>query len=165
MRKQSLLLAVPFIVGALCAASAVAREHDQHNAIVRDLRQATAAFHSMDAASAAGWDTAITGCIAHPDPAVGAMGFHYANQTLLADGTVEATTPEVLVYAPKPGGGQQLVAVEYIVFTELNPVPPQLFGQTFHLNPNINAWVLHAWVWQHNPSGLFADFNPKITCP
>jgi hypothetical protein len=164
MNKQ-LLLAATAIAGALCATPALANEHAGDNAIVHGLRQATAAFHSLDAAGAAGWDTAITGCVAHPDPDVGGMGFHYANQTLLSDGTVEATTPEVLVYAPKAGGGLQLVAVEYIVFTELNPVPPELFGQTFHLNPNINAWVLHAWVWQHNPSGLFADFNPKITCP
>lgn len=165
MNKHPLLLAATVVAGAFCATPAIAGEGDRMNSVVNELRQATAAFHSLDAAGAAGWDTAITGCIAHPDRAVGGMGVHYANQTLLSDGTVEATTPEVLVYAPKPNGGLQLVAVEYIVFTELNPVPPELFGQTFHLNPNINAWVLHAWVWRHNPSGLFSDFNPKVSCP
>jgi len=25
-------------------------------------------------------------------------------------------------------------------------------------------WYLHAWVWTDNPSGLFADWNPKVRC-
>jgi hypothetical protein len=24
---------------------------------------------------------------------------------------------------------------------------------------------LHVWLWQHNPSGLFAPWNPDVTCP
>ncbi|WP_156962870.1 hypothetical protein [Aerolutibacter daejeonensis] len=165
MKRQSLLLAATLVAGAFCAPVAVAGEDDRLNSLVNELRHATAPFHSIDAAGAAGWATPLTGCIAHPDPAVGGMGYHYANETELADGTVDPLRPEVLVYAPKPGGGLQLVAVEYIVFTQLNPVPPELFGQTFHLNPGINAWVLHAWVWKHNASGLFADFNPGVKCP
>ncbi|TWI07303.1 hypothetical protein [Aerolutibacter ruishenii] len=164
MKTQPLLLAATVIAGAFCASAAIAGESDRLNSVVNELRRATAPLHPLEAAAAAGWDTPITGCIANPDPAVGGMGYHYANETLLADGTVDPLRPEVLVYAPKPGGGMQLVAVEYIVFTELNPVPPELFGQTFHLNPNINAWTLHAWVWKHNPSGLFADFNPNVSC-
>jgi hypothetical protein len=23
---------------------------------------------------------------------------------------------------------------------------------------------LHAWVWKHNPSGDFAQFNPEVAC-
>lgn len=165
MKRQSLLLAATVVAAAFCVPGAVAGESDRLNSLVNEVRQATAPLHSIDAAADAGWATPLTGCVAHPDPEVGGMGYHYANETQLADGTVDPLRPEVLVYAPKPGGGLQLVAVEYIVFTELNPVPPELFGQTFHLNPNINAWVLHAWVWKHNPSGLFADFNPKVRCP
>ena len=26
-------------------------------------------------------------------------------------------------------------------------------------------WDLHAWVWQPNPSGMFAEWNPKVQCP
>ena len=24
---------------------------------------------------------------------------------------------------------------------------------------------LHVWLWKHNPSGLFAEWNPSVTCP
>lgn len=24
---------------------------------------------------------------------------------------------------------------------------------------------LHAWIWKGNPNGVFADFNPKVSCP
>jgi hypothetical protein len=23
---------------------------------------------------------------------------------------------------------------------------------------------LHVWLWKHNPSGLFAPFNPEASC-
>lgn len=67
------------------------------------------------------------------------------------------------MYAPSRNG-LKLVAVEYIVFTAASPTPPERFGQTFHLNPAINAWTLHVWLWKRNASGMFADFNPAVTC-
>jgi hypothetical protein len=26
-------------------------------------------------------------------------------------------------------------------------------------------YVVHAWIWRHNPSGMFADWNPNVKCP
>ena len=26
------------------------------------------------------------------------------------------------------------------------------------------VYELHAWLWQHNPAGMFEDFNPRVTC-
>jgi hypothetical protein len=26
-------------------------------------------------------------------------------------------------------------------------------------------YELHAWVWKHNSSGLFNDWNPRVRCP
>ncbi|MGH2385699.1 MAG: hypothetical protein ACRDGB_11715, partial [Candidatus Limnocylindria bacterium] len=26
-------------------------------------------------------------------------------------------------------------------------------------------YALHAWIWKENPSGLYAGFNPEVTCP
>ena len=161
--KHDLLKAAA--LGALvCASASVSAQDARDNALVEQLRRATSTFHSIDAAAAAGWDVALTGCVSNPDPAVGAMGYHYVNEDIFFDGTVDPLRPELLVYAPNAAGELKLVAVEYLVFTAANPTPPQLFGQTFHLNPAINGWVLHAWVWEHNPSGLFADFNPKVSC-
>jgi hypothetical protein len=25
-------------------------------------------------------------------------------------------------------------------------------------------YYLHVWVWEHSPSGLFADWNPRVKC-
>jgi hypothetical protein len=39
-----------------------------------------------------------------------------------------------------------------------------LFGQDFKHNDTFGIWALHAWVWKDNPSGIFADWNPRVTC-
>lgn len=47
---------------------------------------------------------------------------------------------------------------------------PQLFGQSFgdyhagHTPTMPWHWDLHAWIWAHNPDGVFAPFNPAISC-
>lgn len=128
------------------------------------LRAATARFHDIAAARAAGWSTQVTGCMSNPP--LGGMGFHYADLSRF-DAVVEETRPEILVYAPKPGGGLQLVAVEYAVplTAWTAPEPPSAFGRAFHVNEAFGLWVLHAWVWQPNPSGVFSDWNPRVACP
>jgi len=128
------------------------------------LKTATAAFHDTTNAFKAGWKDRITDCMAMPDS--GGMGFHYA-RTGLIDGMPQDTAPELLVYAPRAGGGLQLVAVEYIVpFTFVPPTgkPPALHGVKFHQNVAFGLWVLHAWVWENNPVGVFRDWNPHISC-
>ena len=25
-------------------------------------------------------------------------------------------------------------------------------------------WALHIWIWKYNPSGLFAPYNPHVSC-
>jgi hypothetical protein len=39
-----------------------------------------------------------------------------------------------------------------------------LFRQAFHQNDEAELWALHVWLWKHNPSGLFADWNPNVSC-
>jgi hypothetical protein len=128
------------------------------------LRNATATFHDITKAAAAGYTTPVTGCMSNPG--VGGMGFHYADLSRF-DAVVEPMRPEILVYAPKPNGELQLVAVEYAVplAAWTAPEPPSAFGQSFHVNTTFGLWVLHAWVWQPNPDGIFTDWNPRITCP
>jgi hypothetical protein len=26
------------------------------------------------------------------------------------------------------------------------------------------VYALHVWVWRHNPEGLFAETNPRVSC-
>jgi hypothetical protein len=127
------------------------------------LQRVTAKFHSFESAKAAGWSTEITGCMT--DPKAGGMGFHYGNPKLI-DGSVRADEPELLLYKPEKYGGMRLVAVEYIVPLGAwsSPKPPRLFNRDFAVNQAFGIWALHAWVWEDNPSGIFADWNPRVSC-
>ena len=127
------------------------------------LRAATAPFHDIVTADDAGWNTQLTACM--DLPGTGAMGEHFGNPGLI-DGTPEALLPELLVYEPQKNGRRRLVAVEYIVPFDLWTAaePPSLHGVDFHRNEGFGLWVLHAWVWKHNPAGMFADWNPTVTC-
>ena len=127
------------------------------------LRKVTAPFHRFQTAANAGWGTQITGCFS--DPTLGGMGYHYGN-TALIDGTVDALKPELLLYEPRKNGELRFVAVEYIVpFTAWTAAePPKLYGQSFHRNEAFGLWVLHVWHFRHNPSGMFVDWNPEVSC-
>jgi hypothetical protein len=143
------------------------------------VRAATARFHRVEEAVAAGYELGwvngagnriVAGCVSHPT--AGAMGYHYFNAELMADNAVDALEPEVLVYAPAADGGLRLVAVEWVVRSDKsNPAgvadAPSVLGMEMHIlvpPPGPAFWLTHAWVWQHNPAGMFADFNPEVSC-
>ena len=136
-----------------------------------ELRQVTARFHSIDAAKQAGYATQITPCWAHHS--AGGMGYHFGN-TNLFDATVDLLNPETVIYEPQAGGHMRLVGMEYIVPLEAwgaaghdlnNPNDaPQLLGQPFTRHSFLPIFKLHIWLWQNNPSGTFADWNPKVSC-
>jgi hypothetical protein len=128
-------------------------------------RAATAAFHRHEAAIAAGWSVAAGPCVEHPTE--GGMGYHYLNPGLANDAEVSVTEPEILVYEPQRNGRLRLVALEYVVPYAIIPptgTPPELYGMAFHQGPPEVGWALHAWVWKHNPSGMFSDWNPNVSC-
>ena len=137
--------------------------------------QATAAFHDIDKALAAGYAPSdfpgLPGsaeCFESPE---GAMGIHYIDGALLTDGVIHAGRPEALVYEPRPNGKLELVALEYVIFQSASPGgPPTLFGETFMPNDGIALGVpplytLHAWIWTPNPLGLLQPWNPRVSCP
>ncbi|HEX4525684.1 MAG TPA: hypothetical protein VH108_02985 [Gaiellaceae bacterium] len=140
---------------------------------------ATAQFHDLTVAKQAGYrllkDKRGIACIAMDSmPAMGAMGVHYAKSSLVADGKLKVTAPEALVYRPLAGGKLQLAALEYVVLKSAwdahHASPPSLFGQRFNFTPAGNRfglpayYSLHAWFWQQNPAGLFAMWNPRVSC-
>jgi hypothetical protein len=66
-----------------------------------------------------------------------------------------------MVYAHNPDGSLRLVAVEWVSTT-----PGTVLDIPLHFNPDVGLWILHAWIWQDNPAGMFADMNPTIgNCP
>jgi hypothetical protein len=129
---------------------------------------ATAAFQDLTTAEASGWSSTLDTLGCFQDAALGGMGVHYVNQTLM-DATVDIGKPEGLVYEMNAGAHiTGLVAHEYIVPVEAwtNSTPPKLFGQTFHRHPTLPLWVLHAWLWKDNAAGVFSDWNPAVRqCP
>ncbi len=140
-------------------------------------RAATAPYHDIAAAVAARYRrfTDAQGIACIDNPGVGAMGIHYVNGDLVAGGTIDAATPQALVYEPQRGGRLRLVAVEYIAFQAAwdlaHSARPSLFGQQFELVKAPNRYglapfyELHAWLWSDNPLGMFDDWNPRVTCP
>lgn len=83
------------------------------------------------------------------------------------DGGLDVTKPEALIYEPQEDGSMAFVGVEFAVpFAVLPPEAeaPELFGQTFLHNFGDELWMLHVWVGRHNPEGIFATWNPRVSC-
>jgi hypothetical protein len=129
---------------------------------VAKVRAATTKFKSSDAAVAAGY-ARVTDCVEHPPD--GAMGYHFQNNTLL-DTTLDVEHPEVLVYERTPGGEFKLNGVEFLVPISAWPAtePPRIMGQALKRADRLGIWYLHVWTWEPSPSGLFADWNPRVKC-
>ncbi len=163
-------LFAPFNPNVTCASAA--------SSGLSTARAATTQFQALSRATAAGYalpaaPAPLHECIATPD-GTAAMGFHYINGDLL-DTTVDPKRPEALVYAPDQHGKLKLAALEYVVFqapwiAAHGDEMPTLFGQMFMATPSPNRYdipaffSLHVWLWQNNPAGLFAPFNPNVTC-
>ena len=107
-------------------------------------------------------------------PGEGGMGVHFVNGAYVKTARVNARRPEALVYAPKPGGGKRLVALEYVTFQDAwdkaHARRPRLFGHRFSLVKAGNRYglpafyELHAWLFEKNPSGKFYEWNPRVSC-
>lgn len=129
------------------------------------VRAATARFAVLDSAVAAGYPRDVARCLA--DSHHGAMGFHHLNRALL-DATVDVERPEILLYERHADGSYTLNGVEYIVPYSRWPrdsVAPTVLGQSLLRTDDLNVWHLHVWAWRENQLGLFADWNPAVSCP
>ena len=140
----------------------------------RDLasaRAASAQFHNVDKALAAGY-LETEHCVSSP---AGTMGYHYVKPSLF--GSTDPTQPGALLYVDKPNGGKRLVAVEWLVADadgdlETDGDQPSLFGVDFdgpmpgHGPPGTMPvhYDLHVWLWDSNPNGMFAQWNPSLSC-
>lgn len=148
-------------------------------ALVAQARRATAAFHDIRNAFAAGYgptpviDVQGNACI--EQPGLGAMGIHFANGNLFT-AYLDARQPQVLMYEPRPDGSLRLVGAEYLVIKAtwdgvFPGTTPRLYGEDFHLVAAGNRYglpdfyALHVWMWQPNRNGLFNDWNPEVRCP
>jgi hypothetical protein len=158
-------------VAAMIAPCAVAFAESDVFAELAQVRQATTHLRSIEAANEAGY-AQFLGCVS--EPGQGAMGIHFVNGAFVGDTVLDPLRPEALMFEPGKHEKMKLVGVEYIVFQAAwdaqNAAPPMLFGETFHLVPSPNRYgipafyALHAWIWRHNPDGMFHDWNPRVSC-
>ena len=136
---------------------------NSESALLNAVRAATARFHSTTQAIMAGYEP-DDHCVSVPG--LGGMGYHWANLSLV-DPVFDPLKPEVVLYATGPSGNLRLVALEYVVIDVGQPAP--MFGdQAFDVGGApvpVPHWTLHVWLYENNPSGMFAPFNPNITCP
>lgn len=93
------------------------------------------------------------------------MGYHFMKSEFV-DASFEVKRPEILVYEKLEDGSFRLVAVEYAIPIALSPnVAPEGFSgsaDAWTYNTEFNLWLLHAWVWKNNPSGVFNPTNPLV---
>jgi len=171
--KQLLVIGLAGISCAVPAVIALAGTDNQDKkstGLVQEVRLATADFRDVNAAMKAGYGSAGS-CVSGPQE--GAMGIHFPKGALVADGKLEAEHPEILIYEQR-GGRLRLLGVEYLVFFDdwhaHNPGPPVLMGQHFNYVGSPNRYglppfyELHVWAWRDNPSGMFVDWNPAVSC-
>lgn len=157
------------VAAAFLYSSATPAEADDGS--LQHAKAATARYHSLGQAVADGYVLASP-CASSP---LGGMGFHYENHALMNDPAIDPDRPEILLYAPGPSGSLQLVGIEYWrADSDGNATTasdrPSLFGVPFNgpmpgHHPGMPVhYDLHVWLWQANPTGMFAQFNPEVTC-
>ncbi|HEX7930992.1 MAG TPA: hypothetical protein VF470_08845 [Sphingomicrobium sp.] len=124
----------------------------------------------------------------------GTMGVHYIRMDLLGikgppnprvTGNsiyTDFNKPAVLIYEPQADGSVQLVAVENLVFQKAwhdagNKARPTFQGKPYNYmadDPTTKQvdeghmfephYDLHVWLYRDNPGGMFAQFNPDVSC-
>ena len=124
---------------------------------------------------------------------LGGMGVHYFRPDMLGitappnprvDGNGTHTDfrkPAILIYEPRADGSLELVAVENLVFKkawheagntgrptfhgvaydEMYDKPETAIDEAHLFEPHYDR---HVWIYRDNPSGVFAQFNPTVTC-
>jgi hypothetical protein len=125
--------------------------------------------------------------------ALGGMGIHFFRPDLLGikgppnprvdgEGThTDFRKPSILIYEPREDGSLELVAVENLVFKKAwhaagNKGLPTFHGVEYDDMADDPATAIdeahmfephydrHVWLYRPNANGMFAQFNPTVTC-
>jgi hypothetical protein len=112
----------------------------------------------------------LLGITAPPSPRVNGVGTH-----------TDFRQPSILIYEPQADGSLQLVAVENLVFAEAwrasgRSAPPTFHGVPYDTMRDDPGTAIdeahmfephfdrHVWLYRDNRNGVFAQFNPAVTC-
>jgi hypothetical protein len=146
-------------------------QRNQGNALVKIVRDATERFRDVSVAEAEGYGL-LFGCVSGGD--YGAMGLHFVNFPLVADGQIDAAKPEIVLYEPTSDGRLRITGADFLVLAsdwdKTHTSAPELNGQLFHYFESPNRfglppfYTLHVWAWKDNPNGTFTNWNPSVSC-
>jgi hypothetical protein len=158
--------AVSMLIGTTCLAvrSASAASQNSDNRLLADTYQelarayaATAKYHNIEQALLDGYVQA--------SPDIPGEGFHFVKSSLV-DCKFDPETPEALLYAFVPNENRlRLVGVEYAVPLACGAAPEGFTGDADEWEHEAGGpplWTLNAWIWLHNPNGIFASVNPLV---
>lgn len=180
--------AAPLALGASGSAEPTLAEVRAATERFRDVNVALAEGYVRDPA-----DLCDTADMMGRPASLGAMGVHYFRPDLLGitappsprvDGNGTHTDfrlPAILIYEPQADGSLELVAVENLVFARAWHESGQAERPTFHGVPYDSMsddpataideahmfephFDRHVWIYRENPNGLFAQFNPAVSC-
>jgi len=119
---------------------------------LNNARKAVCRYRRIEAALADGYVNTGLACVP-------GQGFHYIKNSLV--GTTDIRHPPVLMYT----AGGDLTSPEWVAPIASFPTPPRVFGESEHADDDLGLWILHVWVWNLNPNGVFEDVNPNVACP
>lgn len=138
-------------------------------------------------------NTCETAAMMGQPASLGAMGIHYFRPDMLGisgppsprvSGSgihTDFRKPSILIYEPQADGSLKLVAVENLVFAAAwraagHTQPPSFHGVPWDSmidDPNTALdeahmfephFDRHVWLYRENPNGMFAQFNPAVSC-
>ncbi len=165
--SEEAVLSVLSPVGTVAASEASLRAPELARA-----RAGSAPYRSLERALADGF-VPLSPCV---EEAPGGMGFHYGHPERLTLLDPDPSRPEIMLYAPTGDGRLELVGVEFMVNADAwhaagNAEAPSVAGMSYfdpnphHPDPAVAAsYTLHVWNWKENPDGMFAPFNPDVSC-
>ena len=170
----------PVRAQAALSATGVSQHHEsttghknEAGTLITMVRESTERFRDVSVAEAEGYHL-LFGCVSGSD--AGAMGLHYANLSLVGDGELDPTRPEIVIYEPMPDGRLRLIGADFLVLADAwhakHPAAetPQITGQLLHLFESPNRfglpafYTLHVWAWKENPTGMFVNWHSNVSC-
>ncbi len=192
--KSSIIASLIIAIGIVAGTESLVKAQGNPELLqqLAQVRAATARYHDINVALADGFVPIGLGIC--EDTADGTHGIGYVNVPRFVSPDVNYLEPEILNYIPSGDGNLRLVNAVYtnrVLFRDTRPpdtpgyragifplqvpvVPPyfeevsgsfSLFGQQAG-RQFAGRWIylLSAWAWSPNPSGMFADVNPRLNC-
>lgn len=167
-------LATALLVGAPAQAerSSTADLHARNGAggQLAELKRNLRPYQDVRAALADGF-VPVSECTESPD---GGMGIHYLHPARVQL-PVDPEHPSMLLYGPEEDGSLRLLGAEWFqadadqnLGTDADR--PSLYGRPFDgpmpgHEPGMPVhYDLHVWLFDSNPGGVFAPWNPSVSC-